>query len=392
MHEAFIELAGQRRVLFETRGHFLAVASLVMRRILIEHARNRAALKRGGGYVMPLTLDPDALEADAGLGEISAVDAAITALEKLDARAARVMVLRFFGGALARRHGRSARRLRDHREARVGRRESMAEAGADTVTGPAGWSYVWNQPLTLSDPTGFAGFEGCSLEACDIETVITSASRIPSLFYSLPPNFDWGQHQPGGFGDPSMWPIVSAPVPTKNTQGQSTMAQKPAATNCPAPNTVAKDTAAVPFLDDRGNPILNSNNQTMMRPSGFDPHFFTRSGALDLARMQRPGTLYVNSLANFRIGGPWDAQRDSGGNFIGEFRDYASVAIGLYAGAAGLTQNQIVGMADTYAGTASNFSSAQMDYEFRNLPSLNVTNMQLGFNLQQSGQVCTPTQ
>ncbi len=94
VHEAFIELAGQRRVQFETRGHFLAVASFVMRRILTEHARSRAALKRGGGNIMALTLDPE----DAELVEISAVDAAIDALEKVDARAARMVVLRFFGG------------------------------------------------------------------------------------------------------------------------------------------------------------------------------------------------------------------------------------------------------------------------------------------------------
>ena len=98
VHEAFIELAGQRRVQFETRGHFLAVASFVMRRILTEHARSRAALKRGGGKIMALTLDPDALESDDGLAEVTAVDAAIDALEKVDTRAARVVVLRFFGG------------------------------------------------------------------------------------------------------------------------------------------------------------------------------------------------------------------------------------------------------------------------------------------------------
>ena len=98
VNEAFIELAGQRRVHFETRGHFLAVAAFVMRRILTEHARNRAAVKRGGGNVMALTLDPDSLENDAGLAEISAVDAAIDVLEKVDPRAARVVVLRFFGG------------------------------------------------------------------------------------------------------------------------------------------------------------------------------------------------------------------------------------------------------------------------------------------------------
>jgi RNA polymerase sigma factor (TIGR02999 family) len=98
VNEAFIELAGQRRVLFETRGHFLAVAAFVMRRILTEHARSRAAAKRGGGNALLTLQDPDGLESDAGLAEITAVDAALEVLEKVDARAARVVVLRFFGG------------------------------------------------------------------------------------------------------------------------------------------------------------------------------------------------------------------------------------------------------------------------------------------------------
>ena len=97
VNEAFIELAGQRRVQFKTRGHFLAVASFVMRRILTEHARNRAAAKRGGGKALVTLQDPDSLE-DAGLAEITAVDAALDVLEKVDPRAARVVVLRFFGG------------------------------------------------------------------------------------------------------------------------------------------------------------------------------------------------------------------------------------------------------------------------------------------------------
>lgn len=97
VNEAFIELAGQRRVQFETRGHFLAVASFVMRRILTEHARNRAAAKRGGGNALVALQDPDSLEGG-GLAEITAVDAALDVLEKVDPRAARVVVLRFFGG------------------------------------------------------------------------------------------------------------------------------------------------------------------------------------------------------------------------------------------------------------------------------------------------------
>ena len=98
VNEAFIELAGQRRVHFETRGHFLAVAAFVMRRILTEHARSRSAVKRGGGNAVLTLKDPDSLEADDGLAEIAAVDAALDVLETVDPRAARVVVLRFFGG------------------------------------------------------------------------------------------------------------------------------------------------------------------------------------------------------------------------------------------------------------------------------------------------------
>jgi len=97
VHEAFLELVGQRRARFESRQHFLAVAAFVMRRILTEHARTHAAAKRGGG-VRPVEL-PDALAVDAaGLEEILAVDQALDRLAAIDPRAAKVVVLRYFGG------------------------------------------------------------------------------------------------------------------------------------------------------------------------------------------------------------------------------------------------------------------------------------------------------
>lgn len=98
VNEAFLEFAGQQRVQFETRGHFLAVAAFIMRRILTEYARSRGALKRGGGKLDSVRLDTAAFGSDAGLAEIAAVDAALDDLEKIDARAARVVVLRYFGG------------------------------------------------------------------------------------------------------------------------------------------------------------------------------------------------------------------------------------------------------------------------------------------------------
>lgn len=104
VHEAFLELVGQDRSRFRDRGHFLAVAGWLMRRILVEHARGRAAAKRGGGLPHQAidaldALDPVAGALDPGLSEeILAVDFALEKLAGRDERAARVVTLRYFGG------------------------------------------------------------------------------------------------------------------------------------------------------------------------------------------------------------------------------------------------------------------------------------------------------
>ena len=100
VHEAFLELAGQSRAQFANRVHFLSVAAFVMRRILAEHARSRNAGKRGGG-VVPVALDEQIHQVaapDSAWEEIAAVDAALDRLAVIDARAAKVVVLRYFGG------------------------------------------------------------------------------------------------------------------------------------------------------------------------------------------------------------------------------------------------------------------------------------------------------
>ncbi len=101
VHEAFLELAGQDRSRFRNRGHFLAVAGWVMRRILVEHARGRAAAKRGGGHdAQPLDDFSESIGAlDPALSEeILAVDLALEKLGERDGRAAQVVTLRYFGG------------------------------------------------------------------------------------------------------------------------------------------------------------------------------------------------------------------------------------------------------------------------------------------------------
>ncbi len=88
-HEAWFRLSAQTRTEWKNRGHFLAVASTMMRRILVNHAQARRAAKRDAEFVA-LTLS--------GLEEIGAVHEALLAFEAIDARAAKVVELRYFGG------------------------------------------------------------------------------------------------------------------------------------------------------------------------------------------------------------------------------------------------------------------------------------------------------
>lgn len=97
VHEAYLRLAGGRPQRWQGRTHFLAIAAIGMRRLLVERARARGAEKRGGGRVQ-VTLD-DALVAGPGAAvDLLAVDEALSALAALDARQARIVELRFFGG------------------------------------------------------------------------------------------------------------------------------------------------------------------------------------------------------------------------------------------------------------------------------------------------------
>jgi len=94
VHEAYLRLIGQD-LTWHNRSHFFAVASLVMRRVLVDHARRRRTTKREGVRV---ALD-EALDAAAARGvDVLHLDEALTQLSALDARQARIVELRFFGG------------------------------------------------------------------------------------------------------------------------------------------------------------------------------------------------------------------------------------------------------------------------------------------------------
>jgi RNA polymerase sigma factor (TIGR02999 family) len=101
VHEAYLRLIDQRRVDWRNRAQFLGVAAGIMRRILVDHARGRAARKRGGGAeAVSLSL----VEAPSGRPEVEliALEQALEQLTALDPRKTQVVELKFFGGLSAR--------------------------------------------------------------------------------------------------------------------------------------------------------------------------------------------------------------------------------------------------------------------------------------------------
>jgi RNA polymerase sigma factor (TIGR02999 family) len=97
VHEAYLKLVDQHRAAWENRAHFFGAASKIMRRILVDHARARAAGKRGGAAVRaPLEMEQLGILDHAA--ELLELDEALERLAEFDARKARVVEMRFFGG------------------------------------------------------------------------------------------------------------------------------------------------------------------------------------------------------------------------------------------------------------------------------------------------------
>ena len=97
VNEAYLRLIDAQRVEWQDRAHFLAMAARLMRRILVDHARKRRYLKRGGGAVR-VTFAESLPVADESAPDLVALDEALEALMAHDERKARVVELRIFGG------------------------------------------------------------------------------------------------------------------------------------------------------------------------------------------------------------------------------------------------------------------------------------------------------
>jgi RNA polymerase sigma factor (TIGR02999 family) len=99
VHEAYLRFIASSSVSFRNREHFLAVASRVMRSVLVDLARSRTAAKRGGGGAAVVAdLREDSWAGDVDLDSAAELDEALTRLEKLDERQARMIEQRYFGG------------------------------------------------------------------------------------------------------------------------------------------------------------------------------------------------------------------------------------------------------------------------------------------------------
>ncbi len=142
VHEAYLRLARDRPRRWQGRTHFLAIAAIGMRRVLVERARARGARKRGGDRVQ-VTLDDALVAAPGTTVDLLAIDRALSALAALDARQARIVELRFFAGMTV---------------------EEAAEAtGVSPATVKRDWTLAraWLQRELATGPKGAGQHGGC---------------------------------------------------------------------------------------------------------------------------------------------------------------------------------------------------------------------------------------
>jgi RNA polymerase sigma factor (TIGR02999 family) len=97
VNEAYVRLIDLSRVRWQDRAHFFAMAARLMRRILVDYARSKNYVKRGGGVRM-VSLSEAAGAAVEQRADLVALDDALTALAAVDARKCQVVEMRFFGG------------------------------------------------------------------------------------------------------------------------------------------------------------------------------------------------------------------------------------------------------------------------------------------------------
>src|SRR6187549_25433 len=97
LNEAYLRLVDDTKPVWQGRSHFIAAAAQLMRRIMVDHARERHSLKRGGG-ALKVTLDEAALVTETRSEELLALDEALENLAAFDPRMSKIVEMRYFGG------------------------------------------------------------------------------------------------------------------------------------------------------------------------------------------------------------------------------------------------------------------------------------------------------
>lgn len=97
VHEAYMRLIDQTKVEWQNRAHFFGVAAQMMRRILVDHAKSKHRVKRGG-ITPKVSLDETVSLSSERAAELVALDDALKVLNELDERKSRIVELRYFGG------------------------------------------------------------------------------------------------------------------------------------------------------------------------------------------------------------------------------------------------------------------------------------------------------
>lgn len=98
VNEAYLQLVDQRNVNWQNRSHFFALSAQIMRRILLNYARDKRAEKRGGGTVEHVNIDDVPILTAEKSAELIALDEALKKLEQIDSQKSRIVELRYFGG------------------------------------------------------------------------------------------------------------------------------------------------------------------------------------------------------------------------------------------------------------------------------------------------------
>ena len=98
VNEAYLKLVGQRKVNWQNRAHFFAISAKLMRRILVDHARQRQAVKRGGSDQQRLSITSAETIVKQPAIDLLALNEALDELAQMDPQQGRIVELRFFGG------------------------------------------------------------------------------------------------------------------------------------------------------------------------------------------------------------------------------------------------------------------------------------------------------